>query len=154
MAKKKIQDNEVTQSLSNVEEILEEKNESLINDESASEMEAYENQKPMEEIEEAFSETEIDPDSVDDGLEHLTGAEMKEEVVEPIKELIDEAKELSAEKDSVLANVDLTTPEKAQEELTKQIDKIETFKKKLQNKFKTKTNYQIIHSWNGINYGY
>ena len=150
MGKKK-QEEEV-KNLAEVEEALVEKDEELVSDENIVSMEAPEEPVDTEEVKEAFEKTEMPEDGIDDGLEHITPEEVQETVVEPLKEMLDEAKEIQEKKTELLDSLKSSEPEEAIEEVNKQIDKVEEFKKKLQESFKNKTNSQIIHSWNGASY--
>ena len=153
MGKKREQtQEEEVKTLSEVEENLIEKDEELVSDENVASMEAPEEPVNTEEVKEAFEETEMPEEGIDDGLEHITPEEVQETVVEPLKELLDEAKEIQEEKTELLDSLKTAEPKEAIEEVTKQIDKVEGFKKKLQEALKTKTNAQITHSWNGASY--
>lgn len=153
MGKKKEQTKEEeVKTLSEVEEQLIEKDEELVSDENITSMEAPEEPMDAEEIKEAFEKTEMPEEGIDDGLEHITPEEVQETVIEPLKEVLDEAKEIQEEKTELLDSLKSSEPEEAVEEVNKQINKVEEFKKKLQESFKNKTNSQIIHSWNGASY--
>lgn len=153
MGKKKEQTKEEeVKTLSEVEEQLIEKDEELVSDENITSMEAPEEPMDAEEIKEAFEKTEMPEDGIDDGLEHITPEEVQETVIEPLKEVLDEAKEIQEEKTELLDSLKSSEPEEAIKEVNKQINKVEEFKKKLQESFKNKTNSQIIHSWNGASY--
>ena len=153
MGKKKEQTKEEeVKTLSEVEEQLIEKDEELVSDENITSMEAPEEPMDAEEIKEAFEKTEMPEEGIDDGLEHITPEEVQETVIEPLKEMLDEAKEIQEKKTELLDSLKSSEPEEAIEEVNKQINKVEEFKKKLQESFKNKTNSQIIHSWNGASY--
>jgi hypothetical protein len=152
MGKKHEEPQEEVKTLAEVEEALVEKDEELISDENIASMEAPEEPVNTEEIKEAFEETEIPEEEIEDGLEHITPETVQETVVEPIKELLDEANEIQEEKTELLDSLKTASPEEAVEEINEQIEKVEEFKKKLQDSFKGKTNYQITHSWNGASY--
>ena len=153
MGKKKEQaKEEEVKTLSEVEEQLIEKDEELVSDENITSMEAPEEPMDAEEIKEAFEKTEMPEEGIDDGLEHITPEEVQETVIEPLKEVLDEAKEIQEEKTELLDSLKSSEPEEVVEEVNKQINKVEEFKKKLQESFKNKTNSQIIHSWNGASY--
>lgn len=152
MAKKKEQPKEEVKTLAEVEETLVEKNEELISDENITSMEAPQEQTIAEEVKEAFEETDMPEEVVEDGLEHITLEEAQETVIEPIKEIIEEAKEIQEDKKELLESLEKSTPEEATEEINNQISKVEEFKKKLQGSFKGKTNSQITHYWNGATY--
>ena len=152
MGKKKEQTKEEVKTLSEVEEQLIEKDEELVSDENITSMEAPEEPMDAEEIKEAFEKTEMPEEGIDDGLEHITPEEVQETVIEPLKEVLDEAKEIQEEKTELIDSLKSSEPEEAIKEVNKQINKVEEFKKKLQESFKNKTNSQIIHSWNGASY--
>jgi hypothetical protein len=145
---------EEVKTLEQVEQVLEERNEELINEETAAEMSAPQEPQSIEAIKDAFEETEMAENVPDDGLEHTTIEDVEESVVEPIKEVLDEAKELQEEKKELLEKLPESTPEEASKEIEKQIEKVEEFKKKLEDHNKNKTNSQLIHSWNGVNYSF
>ena len=153
MGKKKEQTkDEEVKTLSEVEERLIEKDEELVSDENITSMEAPEEPMDAEEIKEAFEKTEMPEEGIDDGLEHITPEEVQETVIEPLKEVLEEAKEIQEEKAELLDSLKSSEPEKAIEEVNKQINKVEGLKTKIQDTFKNKTNSQIIHSWNGASY--
>lgn len=151
MGKKKQQEEEI-KNLAEVEEALVEKDEELVSDENTVSMEVPEEPVDTEEVKEAFEKTEMPEDGIDDGLEHITPEKVQETVIEPLKEMLDEAKDIQEKKTELLESLKSSEPEEAIEEVNKQIDKVEEFKKKLQESFKNKTNSQIIHSWNGASY--
>lgn len=149
------QQEEEVKTLAEVEEALIEKNEELISEENITSMEAPQEQKSLEEVKEAFEKTDMQEDNIEDGLEHITPEEAQETVIEPIKELLEEAKDIQEDNEEILGSMEVSSQEEAEEvekALENQISKVESFKKKLQESFKGKTNYQIIHSWNGANY--
>lgn len=149
--KDEIQEEEV-KTLTEVEKELVEKDEELISDESATSTEAPAEETDAEEIKKAFEETEMPEEDIEDGLEHITPETVQGTVVEPVKELLEDAKEVQKANEELLDSLKASEPEKAVEEINSQISKIEGFKKRLQDSFKKKTTSQIIHSWNGANY--
>lgn len=152
MGKRKEEPKEEVKTLAEVEETLIEKDEELVNDEYITSMEAPEEPVDAEEVKEAFEKTEMPEDGIDDGLEHMTPEEVQETVIEPLNETLEEAKDIQEEKTKLIDSLKSSEPEEAAKEVKKQIDKVEEFKKKLQEGFKNKTNSQIIHSWNGASY--
>lgn len=152
MTKKKSVKEEEVKTLSEVEEALLKKDEELISDENVASMEAPSEPVNPEEIKSAFKETEMQEEIPDDGLDHIEPEKLQESISEPIKELLDETKEIQIEETELINSLKDLTPENAEKEINTKISKVESFKKKLQESFKGKTNYQIIHSWNGASY--
>ncbi len=152
MGKRKEETNEEVKTLAEVEETLIEKDEELVNDENITSMKVPEEPVDSEEAKEAFEKTEMPEDGIDDGLEHMTPEEVHETVIEPLNETLNEVKDIQEEKTKLIDSLKSSEPEEAAKEVKKQIDKVEEFKKKLQENFKNKTTSQIIHSWNGASY--
>ena len=141
-----------TKTLAEVEESLVKKNEELISDKNVLSMKAEDEQAKIDTIKEAFEKTEINEEEIDDGLEHIDPEEIKDTAIEPIKEILEEAIEIQDKETELLDSLKTSEPKKAEEEISKQISKVEEFNKKLQESAKNITSRKITYSWNGATY--